>query len=194
MQFICRTSANDGGTELCVQVKKHKFPNREDWHVLLISRRIIVCEARFPSWLLQCESGSRVSDLFQCGSGQASPGTGLGEGMGQQEWSLGEGGNSLCFTDMNIQNLNSSVPACLFPELSIWLVSPELGSCCSKPELTRAGSESGVPGCSVPRPLAPSELKISSTMFIGHMGQLCPNPLPGAHYIAPTSTLIAGHY
>lgn len=119
----------------------------------------------------------------------------LGRVRGRGRWeSLGKGGNSLCFTDMNIQNLNSSVPACLFPELSNWLVSPELGSCCARPELAGAGSESGVPGCSMPSPLAPRELEMSSTMFIGHMGQLCPNPLPGAHYIAPPSTLTAGHY
>lgn len=65
----------------------------------------------------QCEPGSRVSDLLQCGSGQAPPGTGRVRGWGRQE-ALGKGGNSLCFTDMNIQNLNSSVPACLFPKLN----------------------------------------------------------------------------
>lgn len=118
---------------------------------------------------------------------------GRARGWGRQD-SVGRGGNSLCFTDMNIQNLNSSVPACLFPELSHWPVSPELGSCCAKAELAGAVSESGVPGCSVPSPLAPSELEMSSTRFLGHMGQLCPNPLPGAHYIAPPSTLTAGHY
>lgn len=91
MQFVCRTSANDGGIELCVQVRKYKFPNEEDYHVLLVSRRDIICEARFSSWLLQCESGSRVSDLLQCGSGQASPGTGLGEGMGQARMITGQG-------------------------------------------------------------------------------------------------------
>lgn len=111
---------------------------------------------------------------------------GWARGWGRQE-SLGKGGNSLCFTDLNIQNLNSSVPACLFPKLSNWLESPELGSCCAK-------SESGVPGCSVPSPLAPSELEMFSTRFLGHLGQLCPNPLPGAHYIAPPSSLTAGHY
>lgn len=120
--------------------------------------------------------------------GLAKPRQALGQvrGGGRQE-ALGKGGNSLYFTDVNIQNLNSSVPACSFPKLSNGLVSPELGSCCAKPE-------SGVPGCSVPGPLAPSELEMSSTRFLGHVGQLCPNPLPGAHDIAPSSTLTAGHY
>lgn len=45
---------------------------------------------------------------------------GIARHWGRQE-PLGKGGNSLCFTDMNIQNLNSSVPACLFPQLSNWL-------------------------------------------------------------------------
>lgn len=122
MQFVCRTSANDGGTELCVQVKKK-------W---VSKRRRLTCFVNLKGkcclWgqihLLATNTGSPVSysSVDLAGHRQA---LGRARGWGRQE-SLGRGGNSLCFTDMNIQNLNSSVPACLFPELSNWPQTGEL--------------------------------------------------------------------
>lgn len=83
MQFICKTSANDGGTELRVQVKEIRVskPRRLTAFVSR-SRGKVICEARFASWLHQRKSGSQVSDLLQSDSGRASPGAGEGEGLG----------------------------------------------------------------------------------------------------------------
>lgn len=104
MQFVCKTSANDEGTELCVQVKKKKKrvskPRRLTYFVSH-SRGKVICEARFASWLHQCRSASRGSDLLQSESGRASPGVGAGKGLGRASMDGQGRENRLCFTDMN---------------------------------------------------------------------------------------------
>lgn len=102
---------------------------------------------------------------------------GIARHWGRQE-PLGKGGNSLCFTDMNIQNLNSPVPACLFPQLSNWLRwALSWGAAVQ----SLSSSEQGVGlGCQAAQCQVPWLPVSSRCLLPDFLGQLCPNPLWGA--------------